>query len=193
MRRFQLVRSVQLEDAGPEIDVQVDFLMPRDVEIAKNDPPLVKDFAAQKADGAALALRFKEFVAIEGDMPDGGGRNRVQIAVATIPALLAMKGFAIANRKKAKDAYDIYYCVRNYPGGLEALALACQPIIETEEGREGYDHIADKFSDFEQFGPVQVRKFVEGSQTLGGRTPEQWQRDAFGQVSAWLREMNLDK
>ena len=46
----------------------------------------------------------------------GGGRNRVYIAVA-IPALLAMKGYAIAQRLKHKDAYDIYYSIRNYPDG----------------------------------------------------------------------------
>ena len=59
------------------------------------------DFAVQRADGAELALRFYQFVAIEGDMPDGGS-NRVQIAVASIPALLAMKGYAIANRAAAR-------------------------------------------------------------------------------------------
>ena len=51
----------------------------------------------------------------------GGGRNRVRIAVASIPALLAMKGYAIANRLKRKDAYDSYYSIRNFPGGVDAL------------------------------------------------------------------------
>ena len=35
--------------------------------------------------------------------------------MCSIPALLAMKGHALAGRYKQKDAYDIYYCVRNYP------------------------------------------------------------------------------
>lgn len=30
-----------------------------------------------------------------------------------------MKGYAIAQRQKPKDAYDIYYCVLNYPGGVD--------------------------------------------------------------------------
>ena len=106
--RFQLVRTVPARDGGTDIDVVVDFLMPRDATIAKNTPPLVANFAVQRADGADLALRFYQLVAIDGNMPDGGG-NRVQIAVASIPALLAMKGYAIANRLKQKDAYDIYY------------------------------------------------------------------------------------
>ncbi len=96
-RRFQLVRTVPARDDGADIDVVVDFLMPRDATIARNAPPLVANFAVQLADGADLALRFHQHVAIDGDMPDGG-TNRVYIAVASIPALLAMKGYAITNR-----------------------------------------------------------------------------------------------
>jgi len=46
--------------------------MPRDVEIIKNSPPLISDFAVQKADRADLALRLYQLVAIDGSMPDGG-------------------------------------------------------------------------------------------------------------------------
>ena len=98
LRRFQLARTVKARDGGPPIDVVVDFLMPRDAVIAKNNPPLVSNFAVQRADGAELALNFYQMVAIDGGMPDGG-RNLVSIAVASIPALLAMKGYAIAKRE----------------------------------------------------------------------------------------------
>ena len=125
LRRFQLVRTVPAADGGGEIDVIVDFLRPAEPALEKNEPPLISEFAVQRADGAELALKFYKLVAIEGEMP-GGGRNRVEIAVASIPALLAMKGFAIKKRHKQKDAYDIYYCIRNFPGGAEALAEACR-------------------------------------------------------------------
>jgi hypothetical protein len=71
-RRFQLVRRVPATAEGPAIDVVVDFLMPRDADVVKNLPPLVADFAVQKADGADLALKFYQLVAIDGPMPDGG-------------------------------------------------------------------------------------------------------------------------
>ena len=89
IRRFQLVRTVSASDGGSEIDIVVDFLMLREAVIAKNTPPLVSDFAVQRADGADLALKFNEVVQIEGNMPDGG-RNCVRIVVASIPAFLAM-------------------------------------------------------------------------------------------------------
>lgn len=190
LKRFQLVRQINAGDGGPPIDVIIDFLRPRDADVVKNVPPLINDFAVQRADGADLALRFYQMVAISGNMPNGG-TNRVEVAVCSIPALLAMKGHAIEGRYKQKDAYDIYYCVRNYPGGPEALAEECRPVVEIASGQAGYTFIAKKFDSIEGFGPTCVRRFVEETQILGDRTPEQWQMDAFGQVDAWLRALGM--
>lgn len=141
LRRFQLVRKVPTRDGGNAIDIIVDFLMPRDAEIVKNVPPLISDFAVQRADGADLATRFYQLVAISGAMP-AGGTNRVEIAVCSIPALIAMKGHAVRGRYKQKDAYDIYYCIRNYPGGPSVLAEACRPLLDHPSGLAGYRFIA---------------------------------------------------
>ena len=189
-RRFQLVRTVPAQDGGQPIDIVVDFLMPRDADIVKNSPPLVADFAVQKADGADLALRFHQFVAVEAMMPNGG-HNRVELAVCSIPALLAMKGHALNGRLKQKDAYDVYYCIRNYPGGIAALAMDCNPLLKYQNAVDGYNFINAKFETLESFGPTCVRRFVEESQILGDRDPDQWQRDAFGQVDAWLRALGF--
>jgi hypothetical protein len=190
LKKFQLVRQIEPEDGGPSIDVIVDFLMPREAQVEKNKPVLIDDFAVIRADGADLALEFSEMVAIEGTMP-GGGRNRVEIAVASIPAILAMKGFAIAGRHKQKDAYDIYYCVRNYPGGHKALANDCGPLLDHPSGKKGYSLIAEKFDSPDSYGPTSVRKFVEETDRLDERTADQWQTDAFGQVNAFLKELGL--
>ena len=131
-----------------------------------------------------------QMVAIGSEMPDGG-HNRVHIAVASIPALLAMKGYAIANRQKPKDAYDIYFCIRNFPDGLDALVAATTPLLDVDTARKGYLLISGKFRDVDDFGPTSVRQFVEGSDALGERTADQWQQDAFGQVNAWLTAIGL--
>ncbi len=189
-RRFQLVRTVPAQDGGQPIDIVVDFLMPRDADIVKNSPPLVADFAVQKADGADLALRFHQLVAVEAMMPNGG-HNRVELAVCSIPALLAMKGHALNGRLKQKDAYDVYYCIRNYPGGVAALAEDCRPLLKHRNAVDGYTFINAKFETLDSFGPTCVRRFVEESQILGDRDPDQWQRDAFGQVDAWLKALGF--
>jgi len=123
-------------------------------------------------------------------MPDGRF-NEVELLVATIPALLVMKGYALVGRDKKKDAYDIYFSVRNFTDGPPALAVECAKLLGDGEARKGYEHIAGKFRHVEDFGPKTVRLFLEESAALGEMTPEQVQTDAFMQVSAWLRGMGL--
>ncbi|QGP79369.1 nucleotidyl transferase AbiEii/AbiGii toxin family protein [Sphingobium sp. CAP-1] len=188
LRRFQLERVVDPGDGGPPIRVVVDFLMPRDAVPEKNDPPLLDDFAVMKASGGDLPLLFNELVEMKGVMPDGIN-NRVEIAVCSIPALLAMKGYALLGRKKQKDAYDVYYCIRNYPGGPEALAEACLPLLTHKSAQEGYAGIARKFETFDAYGPGCVRAFAEEAEILGERSADEWQQDAFGQVQAWLEAL----
>jgi len=190
LRRFQLVRAVPASDDGGPINIIIDFLMPRHAAIIKNVPPIISEFAVQRADGADLALKFYQMVAIDGSMP-AGGTNQVEVAICSIPALLAMKGHALNGRHKQKDSYDIYYCVRNYPDGVEALAEACRPLLAHENGLRGYRHIEQKFRNSGDYGPTCVRQFVQESRILGDRTPEQWQQDAFGQVDVWLRVLGL--
>ena len=134
---------------------------------------------------------FKTAV-FNGEFDDGPeDTNRVEIAVCSIPTLLAMKGHAVQGRYKQKDAYDIYYCVRNYPDGIEALAEACRPLLALASGERGYRYIAEKFDTVESYGPICVRLFVEDTRILGERSPDQWQQDAFGQVDARLRALGL--
>lgn len=190
LKKFQLVRTLPGVDGAPAIDVIVDFMVPRGAVLMKNDVPIIENFAVFKADGADLANEYQELVTIEGPMPNGG-QNRVQIAVASIPAILAMKGFALRGRLKTKDAYDVYYCIRNYKDGPEILAKACTPLLDRVSGRTGYGIIAEKFAAQDSLGPTHVRQFVEEEGILGDRSPEQWQEDAFGQVDYWLRNLGL--
>lgn len=190
LKKFQLVRRIEPTDEGDTIDIVVDFLMPRDAVIDRNKPPIIEDFAVQRADGTDLAMRFNQMVAVRGAMPNGG-TNQIEIAVCSIPALLAMKGYAVHNRLKQKDAYDIYYCIRNYPDGIDGLAKDCLPLLKLPSGATGYGFINEKFDAVDGFGPTCVKNFVLESKILGDRTPDQWQQDAFGQVDAWLRAMGL--
>ena len=189
LKPFQLRRWVRL-DEGPPIAVIVDLLMPRDVRLARSGDTLVEGLRVQRADGAEVALAHHVPLRLEGKMPDGR-LNAVDLLVASIPALLVMKGYALVGRDKKKDAYDIYFSVRNYDGGWERLAEACRPLLSDPLARKGYGHIAGKFRHSEDFGPTTVRRFVEESASLGAMTPDQVQTDAFMQVSAFLRALGL--
>ena len=190
LKPFQLRRTVDLHDGGEPIAVIVDLLMPKGVKTRKHRPKLVDGLRVQEADGGEIALHHNLRLMIEGTMPDGR-KNRVEMLVASIPALLVMKGYALVQRDKKKDAYDIYYCIRQYEGGVKALAAECVPLLEDPVAREGYENIARKFNQEDGFGPETVRLFVEGSDALGDMTPDQVRTDAFRQVRAWLNALGL--
>lgn len=189
LKPFQLRRWVRV-DAGDPVAVLVDLLMPRDARGDRNRPALVEGMRVQGADGAGIALEHHTLEKIDGTMPDGRP-NQVELLVATIPALLVMKGYALVGRDKQKDAYDIYFSVRNFAGGPSRLAAECAPLLSDEVARKGYEHIASKFRHAGDFGPVTVRRFLAESAALGEMTPDQVQVDAFGQVSALLRGLGL--
>lgn len=189
LKKFQLRRVVGTEDGEP-IAVIVDLLMPREARPVKNRPPIVSDFAVQRADGAAIALQCNVSVPLKGKMPDGRN-NSVEMLFATIPASLVMKGYALVGRNKKKDSYDIYHSVRNFPGGPERLAEDCRPLLDNEIARNGFRYIADKFSGSDGFGPQTVRQFLKDSAALGDMTLEQVQEDAFRQVRAFLAALGI--
>ncbi len=189
LRPFQLRRWVTV-DAGTPVAVIVDLLMPREAKGDRNEEKLIEGLRVQGASGGGIALAEHLTCKFEGKMPDGR-RNSVELLVATIPALLVMKGYALVGRDKKKDAYDIYFCARNYAGGPTRLAAECAKLLGDAVARKGYEHIASKFRHEDDFGPETVRLFLDESDALGEMTPDQVQTDAFMQVSAFLRGMGL--
>ncbi|WP_436156171.1 nucleotidyl transferase AbiEii/AbiGii toxin family protein [Polaromonas sp. LjRoot131] len=189
MRAFQMVRAVNLDEGEP-IDIVVDFLMPKNAKIVKNKPPILAGFAVQRADGADLAARNFVQRELSGQMPDGRN-NTVKLRVANIPALLVMKGYALVGRDKPKDAYDIYYVIKHHEGGIEALGDACRALVDIDAAKTGYQNIAAKFANPDDFGPQTVRKFLVESGATEGMTHAQITQDAFAQVDAWLRRLGF--
>lgn len=193
LKPFQLRRIIDLKDGTQPIPVIIDLLMPRDAVIRAHSPKLIEGLKVQRIDGGIYALKHYQEISIDGYMPDGRP-NKVKVLVATPPALLVMKGYALAGRDKQKDAYDIWFCIKNYEGGIEALADACGPLLVEDEARQAYVNIADKFRDENDFGPVTVRRFLENSpDKCGDMTPEQIQTDAYMRVSKWCELLGLKK
>ena len=124
-------------------------------------------------------------------MPDGRN-NRVQLLVASLPALLVMKGHSIVGRDKKKDCYDIYFTIRHHDGGPAGLAEASLPLLVDPVARQAYQYICEKFEKREGFGPETVRVFVEESEALGDMTPDQVQTDAFMQISAFIKALGVE-
>jgi hypothetical protein len=190
LKPFQLRRMIDPHDGGKPIAVIVDLLMPKGAKLKKHRPPLVEGLRVQEADGGEFALSHNHKIQITGPMPNGIN-NSVDMLVASIPALLVMKGYALVQRLKEKDAYDIYFCIRNYKQGIAALAAECAKLTGDPTALEGFRNIASKFTAVDAYGPQTVRYFIEESNAFDGMTPEQVQEDAFRQVNAFLNELGI--
>ncbi|MHB8911028.1 MAG: hypothetical protein ACYDAA_19305 [Syntrophales bacterium] len=120
----------------------------------------VQGVHARKARGCDLAFESPTEIRVDGQLP-GGGRDSVVVRVASIVPFLVMKGMALADRLKEKDAWDIDYCVRNYPGGIDALVEEFRPQLMHGLVQEGLKKIADAFASVDRWGPASVADFDE--------------------------------
>ncbi len=126
---------------------------------------------------------------IEGFLPEGG-KDRAIIRVASVVPFLMMKAEALNSRLKEKDAYDIYYCLVNYPGGLDELVNAFCPYLEHSLIVEGLNILAEKFQSPDFIGPTFIADF------LGETDPESRaliQQDSFGRINYLLHKLGFKK
>lgn len=157
---FRFFRKVSVEGSDP-VDVEVDLMageyggtgMTRRTQ-------KVQDIRARKARGCDLAFDTTVTVTLEGELPDGG-QDRVTFKVAGIVPFLVMKGMAMYDRMKEKDAYDIYYCVEHFPGGTDKLAAEFTAFLKNKLVLEGLGKIRGKFASVEHVGPAWVADFFE--------------------------------
>lgn len=189
LRPFQLQREVDLQDGGPAVQVVIDLLMPRGVPLTKHRPPLVTDLRVQEIDGGRLALAHPVMHTLRGRTPEGWG-DQAQLQVVSLPAFLALKGNALQRRRKAKDAYDVYFVIRNAPHGLDTLVEDCRALLADPLAREAFEEIARKFAVEDAYGPGTVGTFLR-SRLPEGFTEAQVRVDAFRQVSAWAQRLGV--
>ena len=179
---FIFYRTVPVAE-GRQIQVEVDILAGEyEGTGPRHRTQKFDDVLARKARGADLAFESFTEVELQGELP-GGGKDQAQIRVASMVPFLVMKGMALADRLKEKDAWDIYFCIRHYPGGIEALAQAFEPHLAHALVREALDKIAQKFASPDHVGP----KFVADFEAVRDREErERVQRDAFERVARLL-------
>ncbi len=120
----------------------------------------VQDVMARKARGCDLSFSMNQEVTIEGRLPNGALIKR-SLKIATIVPFIVMKGYAISSRIKEKDVYDIYYCLVNYPGGIDSIAAAFRPHLSNCLVTRALTNIAEHFSSVEHLGPRQVADFYD--------------------------------
>jgi hypothetical protein len=174
---------------GRQYRVQVDLLAGEYEGTGKGHrTQRIQDIKARKARGCDLAFRMSENVKVEGKLPDGA-LDSAEIKVASIVPFLVMKGMALHDRLKEKDAWDVYYCLRNYPKGLDGIKEEISKQVDNVLVKEGLAKIADKFASTEHMGPQSVADFEE---VTDEESREYLIRDAYERVQYLLEGLGVN-
>jgi len=89
---------------------------------------------------------------------------------------------------KEKDAYDIYFCLKQYEDRLDELVDEFRPHLENGLIQEGLHKLAKNFETEEHTGPKFVADFEE---ITDEEDRAQIQRDAFERTNYLLRELGV--
>lgn len=167
-----------------EANVTVDFLIPPAPGV---DPDMVRvqsleqDFAALVV--MPLQLAFDEQVErrLEGQTLLGDEVTRT-VRFCGPAAFVALKAYALVKRGKDKDAYDLVYVLRQWPGGIADIAarMAQHAEREPEIVATVLGLLDEEFATGRAQGPRAASRFHDG------RVDDERVADAFGAVRDFL-------
>ena len=178
---FSFVKDVILEDITYTVDVDVLAGMYGGSQKKKRSQH-VQGIKALKATGGNFAFDFKpQEILIEAKRPDGA-MDIAHINVIAVVPYLVMKTAALG-RGKAKDAYDIYFLLKHYVGGVKLLSKEFDDCRDLPTIKEMKQKLSEKFATENHTGSVDVSDFLN----LDDKEEiEMIRRDAYEQVKLLL-------
>lgn len=175
------IESLQVE---PPQTVTLDFLiqpsLPDDRGGSLRD--IEPDFAAIIVPGLHLAFEDRREVSISGKTIMGEEAERT-MWVCGPGAFVVLKALAFKLRGDDKDAYDLFYVVRNYGTGIEDVLKSLRPLMKDPATMEAIAVLRKDFSRHDGVGARRVAQF------LYGRRDDSVQADVVGYVELLLREL----
>lgn len=142
-------------------DSTVDFLISPSSTDEK--PPGIKkleeDLGAVLTPGLELAFRDRVQVSMSGNTILGEQATR-RVPVAGPGSFVVLKALAFRNRGAGKDAYDLFYVIRNYGAGVADVAKGLSPLLDAPEAQDALQILAEDFSTAEDLGPARVAAFI---------------------------------
>ena len=143
--------------------VTVDFLIPpsREGDLGGKLRSIERDFAAIIAPGLSLAFQDRCRVKVEGQTIFGETASR-EIWVCGPGAFVVLKALAFKGRGERKDAYDLFYLIRNFGSGIADVAACLRPLLTYPETQDALRILRQDFLDQDGIGPRRVAEFLHG-------------------------------
>lgn len=151
---------------GVYVKAVVDFLIETEGK-PRSLVHLTNDLAAIITPGASLAFKDAHKKTLQGTTFDGAFVTR-DVAICGPGAFIILKSMALQIRSEPKDAYDIYYLLRNYDGTLEEIAERIRNLLGQVTAKTGLEYLEANFSTLDNNGPILLAKFLaeEGNDDL---------------------------
>lgn len=109
------------------------------------------------------------------------------VRVASVVPFIVMKAHAMIGRAKAKDAYDLHFCLENYPEGIAGLAEEFTRLVSLASVQEILKKLAKKFRSEDDSGPCDVVE-IEGQV---GEARQLRKQEVFSRVDDFLRAVGI--
>lgn len=140
----------------------VDFLIPPTGPDDKPGKPkhLEADFSAIVMDGLELSFMDRDMVSLSGRTLYGESVER-RIGVCGPGAFVILKALAFGRRGYGKDAYDLFYMIQHYGGGLEDIVHRIHRLPDHPAKAEAIATLQSEFAGIESTGPTRAALFAE--------------------------------
>jgi hypothetical protein len=137
--------------------------------------------------GGELASQESHVRSVQGQLPDGEEVQVEAIITGAVP-FVVLKAYAIRDRPEPleKDPYDLYYLVRNYPGGVDTLIKEFEHFLGMPLVQEAGSILDKAFETPSSFGPKSV---AQAASFFPGADPDQLSLDASERVLKLARRM----
>lgn len=178
---FSFVKDVIVDGITYAVDVDILAGMYGGTQM-KMRSQRVQGIKALKATGGNFAFDFKpQEILVESKRPDGAV-DVAHINVVAVVPYLVMKTAAMG-RGKAKDAYDIYFLLKHFAGGVKQLSKEFDSCRDLPTINAMKQKISEKFASENHAGPVDVSDFLNLDVQ---EEMEMTRRDAYEQVKSLL-------
>lgn len=120
---------------------------------------LERDFGAVVSLGLDLAFQDRMIHTLDGTNVRGDRLTR-DVWVCGPGALVVLKALACRGREKPKDAFDLFYVLRNFGDGPADVARRLRPWLDHEAVIRARAILASDFADETRTGPRRVARFL---------------------------------
>ena len=76
--------------------------------------------------------------------------------------LWCLKALAFHIRGENKDAYDLFYLLRNYGRGVSDVAAELRPLLTDASATRALEYLRGDFQDSDSTGPRRAAEFIHG-------------------------------